>query len=276
MMTFHRSLLAVSLVASIACTVEKGDDTGGSTSDPGTESAGSAETAGESGENPTTDINGGSESGTTAGETGEVDGGDACIDTPQVLAVDAASPLGFSAAEALEGKLGPRSSTLLFASEPTTLNDDIKGLMLPLTVELRHEGGEVRFIDSELNPEYEAGEEGFPQDCTDRLEIDVKFDFVTEAGEFNEHRDGVLTLTAVTRADLRVELLPPGVAGTFDPAAIYNPAEDPQWVVNSLEIGAIWDGELAGGNLLNEVQIGDGDDGIVGFGPIAGWGDQLF
>lgn len=279
MLTSHRSLLALSLATMFACTVEKGDDTGGSSTNPDTDSASSAEsTAGETGDQPTTGIVGGTDTGdaTTGGTTGEVDGNLPCIDTPQVLAVDEASPLGFSGEALLTGKLGPRSSTLLFASEPTTLSDDIKGLSLPLTVELRHEGGEVRFIDSEVNPDYDdsGNESGFPGECVDRVEVDVLIDFVTDGGELDEHRDAVLTATAVERAELQVKLLPPGLMGSLDPATIYNPAEDPPWVVTQILIGATWDGALAGGSLLNEVVVG-GDSGFAGFGPIASWGDEL-
>jgi len=282
MLISHRSLAALSLVAMFACTIEKGDDTGASATD--TDSASSAEsTAGETGDStsdsPTTGINGGTDTGdeTTAGETGETNGNVPCIDTPQVLAGDESSPLGFSGDELLAGKLGARSTTLLFASEPTTLHDDIKGLSLPLMVELRHEGGEIRFIDSEVNPDYDdsGNESGFPGECTDRIEVDVLIDFVTDGGEFDEHREAVLTATSVERADLQVELLPPGLMGSFDAGAIYNPAEDPPWVVNQILIGAIFDGALASGSLLNEVQVGDDENGIVGFGPIAGWGDEL-
>ncbi len=283
MLTSHRSLLAVSLVTLFACTVEKGDDTGASNTDPDTESAGSAEsTAGEAGNttdaSPTTGINGGTDTGsedTTAGETGEVDGNTPCIDTPTVLAGDEASALGFSGDELLAGKLGEKTAMLLFASEPTTLNDDIKGLSLPLTFTLRHEGGEIRFIDSEVNPDYDdsGNESGFPGECTDRIEVDVLIDFVTDGGEFDEHREAVLTATTVERADVQVKLLPPGLMGSFDPATIYNPAEDPAWVVTQIQIGAFWDGALSGGSLLNEVIVG-GDDGFAGFGPIASWGDQ--
>ena len=175
---------------------------------------------------------------------------------------------------ALANKLGPRTSTLKFGVDPTTLNEELKGLELPLTVELRHEGGEIRYIDSAPNPDYDdSGNEGFPFECISRMEIDVKFDFVTDGGEFDEHRDGVLVASQLTQAPLRVELVPPGVMGAVDPGNIYDPAEDPPWIVSSVQIGASWDGELAGGSLLNEVRIGDGEDGSVGFGSIANWGD---
>lgn len=277
--------LALALAAALACTVDKGDDTGASTTtDPGTDSASSApSTGGESTEGqPTTGINGGSEGtgtggseGSDTGDTGATGDNTPCIDTPQVLAVDAPSPLGFSAEELLVGKLGTRVTTLKFASEPLSLSDNIKGLELPLTVALRWEGGEVRFIDSEVNPDYDdsGNESGFPGECTDRLEVVVELDFITEGGEFDELELATLVATTVERASLQHELLP-GLSGSLDPAAIYSPDEDPPWQVTSLQIAGTWDGALAGGSLLNEVQVG-GDDGFVGFGPIASWGDEI-
>lgn len=279
MFTSSRILAALSLSVALGCTVDKGDDSGSESASTGSESSSSPST----GDGPTTGIlepegtTGTTGDGTTDATTGEVGGNTPCVDTPTVLGGDEASALGFSGEELLVGKLGPRSTTLSFSSEPTTLNDDIKGLMLPLTVELRHEGGEIRFIDSEVNPDYDdsGNDSGFPGECVDRLEIDVELDFVSAGGEFDEHREAVLVAFSVERATARVELLPPGLEGSFDPAGIYDPAEDPPWIVTSIEIGATWDGTLAGGTLLNEVRIGEGDDGIVGFGPIAGWGDEI-
>lgn len=274
----HLSILTVSL-ALAACTADKGDSDGtaGSTSasasSGGTDSASSSATAGTTagtttGDDPT---GGSSEPGTgTTEPTGE--GNDPCIDTPTVLAVDEASALGFSAAQLLEGKLGMRTATLTFAGEPTTLSEDLKNKQLPLAVDLRHNGGEVRFIDSSPNPDYDdSGNESGFIDCTDRLEVDVEFDFVTEAKEFDEHREGVLVATTVDRAQLDVELAPPGLEGSFDPATAY---ADPEWVVTRLNLSATWQGALAGGSVLNEVLVG-GADGFAGYGPLAGWGDPI-
>lgn len=285
MITSMRVLLALSLSVALGCTVDKGDDSSDDSTSSGSETSDGQST----GDEPTTGIiepegtssstgsTGDTIDATTDATTGEVEGNNPCIDTPTVLGGDEASPLGFSGEELLVGKLGPRVTTLAFASEPTTLSDDIKGLILPLTVELRHEGGEIRFIDSEVNPDYDdsGNESGFPGECVDRLEIDVEIDFVTDGGNFDEHRPAVLVAFSVERATARVELLPPGLEGSFDPAAIYDPAEDPPWIVTSIEIGATWDGALAGGTLLNEVHIGEGEDGSVGFGSIAGWGDEI-
>lgn len=278
--------MALSLAALLACNPDKGDSseasatdastTDPSTTDPSTTDGSTTEapgTAGPTTEEPVDTSSTGEpttgEPGTT-GQTGE--GGLPCIDTPTVLAIDAETPLGVTAEAFLADKLGPRETKLTFADEPLSLSDDWKGKELPLTVELRYEGGEIRYIDSEINPEYDPTEgEGFPGECEDRLEIDVAFDFVTEALEFDEHSVGTLQAVNADRAQLRVVLLPPGLTGSFDPAALYS---DPEWVVTGVEIGAIFEGAAAGGDLLNEVVVG-GEGGFAGFGTVARWGDEI-
>ncbi|MDC0720341.1 hypothetical protein [Nannocystis bainbridge] len=271
---------ALSLAVLFACNPDKNPidsttdapDTGSS----GTDSSASEPTASEpTGPDPSSSTTEGDI--TTTAEPGETEttgtNGEApaCIDTPTVIAADAETPLGVTAEAFLADKLGPRETLLTFAEEPLSLSDAWRGVSLPLTVEVRYDAGEVRWIDSELNPDYEG--EGFPSDCADRLEIDVGFDFVTEGLEFDEHRDGVLQLFDPASAQLRVELLPPGVNGSFDPATLYK-ADDPQWIVTGIEIGATLQGPGLGGSLLNEVKVGE-EDGFVGFGNVASWGDPI-
>ncbi|PCC73831.1 hypothetical protein SAMN02745121_06250 [Nannocystis exedens] len=278
------SPMALSLAVLFACNPDK-TPIDSTTDEPTTESSGTDSTAGDptgdpTGEEPVaTDST--TEGDSTTGDptegpgdtTGPVDGeSSACIDTPSVLAVDAETPLGISAQAFLADKLGPRSTLLTFSEEPLSLSDAWRGVTLPLTVELRYEAGEVRWIDSEINPEF--GGEGIPSECADRLEIDVGFDFVTEGLEFDEHRDGVLQVFDAESAQLRVELLPPGLNGSLDPASLYKD-EDPQWVVTGIEIGAILQGAALGGELLNEVKVGDDESGSVGFGNVASWGDPI-
>ena len=269
----HLSILTVSL-ALTACTGDKGDSDGtagstssGSSGDPATDSASSSATAGTTtSDDPTT---GSSEPGTgTTEPTGESN--NPCIDTPTVLTLDESSALGFSAAQLLDGKLGKRSTTLTFAGEPTTLSEDLKNKQLPLAVDLRHNGGEVRFIDSSENPDYDdSGNESGFIDCSDRLEVDVAIDFVTKDKEFDEHRTGILVATTVERATLLLDLAP--LQGSFDPATAYS---DPEWVLTKLNLSATWQGALAGGSVLNEVLVG-GADGFAGYGPLASWGDPI-
>lgn len=274
MLLKNLAILTVSLPLA-ACTIDKGDTDGSSSSASATDSASSASGSGGSGggtsddptDTPPDSTGVDPSSGTTepAGESTKP-----CIDTPTVLGLDDASVLGFSAAQLLDGKLGKRSTTLTFASEPTTLSDDLKNKQLPLEVELRFEDGEVRFIDSSENPDYDnhGNESGFPE-CIDRLEIEVAIDFVTAGKEFDERRAGILVATTVERAELLLELSP--LQGSFDPATAYS---DPDWAVTQLDLAGTWQGTSAGGSVLNELLVG-GDGGFLGYGPLAGWGDAI-
>ncbi len=284
------SPFALSLVALLGCTIDKGgDDTGASTSGTSgsvgnSESGGDLTTSGTDGTTDpttgpgtatsatTTDTTGADD--TTGGETGTGEGNEPCIDTPTVLALGDVSMGGFSGEQLLADKVGVRMTTLAIASEPTTLSPDWKGKMLPLTVELRHEGGEVRWIDSEENPDWDdsGNESGFTE-CTDRMEIDVKIDFVTEAKEFDEQRDAVLIATVVERADVQAQLLPPGLMGSLDVSTLYTP-DDPATTVTGMWVFGTWQGTEAGGNVMHEINVG-GDEGFAGFGPLGSWGDPI-
>ncbi|MCY0989553.1 hypothetical protein OV203_20620 [Nannocystis sp. ILAH1] len=286
MIKANLSPMALSLAVLFACNPDK-NPIDSTTDEPSTESAGTDSTAGDPTGDPSGDPTGDepivtttegdtSTSDPTEGPgdtTGPADGeGAPCIDTPTVIAVDADTPLGNTAQGLLADKLGPRSTLLTFAEEPLSLADAWRGVTLPLSVELRYEGGEIRWIESEINPEF--GGEGFPGECLDRLEVDVGFDFVTEGLEFDEHRDGVLQFVDAESASLRVELLPPGLNGSLDPATLYKD-EEPQWVVTGIEIGATFQGAALGGSLLNEVHVGDDESGFVGFGNVGWWGDPI-
>lgn len=287
--------LSLSLAALIACGVKDGGDTDDSATGTtaGTDSTtasinsttdGDSDSTTGGGPDSTTGTGDPTTGGTTADPTdtgvvttGGEDGGAPCIDTPTVLGLDDATPLGVTAAELLADKLGERVTTLTFAEEPTSLSDDVKGKQLPLTVTLRHEGGEIRWIDSELNPEWtnDGSESGFPGECEDRLEIDVAIDFVTEGGELDEHPEAVLQAVTAERASLMVSLIPPGLGGSLDLTTLYKPDDMFPTVVKDVHIAGTWQDALAGGSLLHEIQIGGDEDGFIGFGPLAYWGDSI-
>ena len=294
------SPFALTLAALLGCTIEKGGDEAGASSSSGTSSVGASETgaglttSGTTGDlteattEATTAPTTGSGTATTAstastastdttttgGETGTGEGNEPCIDTPTVLAPGDVSMGGFSGEQLLADKVGVRMTTLAIANEPTSLSPDWKGKQLPLIVELRHEGGEVRWIDSEVNPDWDdSGNESGLTECTDRMEIDVKLDFVTEAKEFDEHRDAVLIATTVDRAEVQAQLLPPGLMGSLDVTTLYTP-EEPVTTVTGMWVFGVWQGAEAGGNVMHEINIG-GDEGFAGFGPLGGWGDPI-
>jgi hypothetical protein len=230
---------------------------------------------------------GGDDSGDDAGsgpsnDTSEGPGGAGCLESVTVLEPDAVAPLGFSAEAMLEGKVGTRKSELVFANEPTNLSSEIAGRVFPLEVTLAWAGGEVRWIESEPDPDWDWGGQlgGFPE-CLDRFEVDVEVHLVTEGGELDEHVETTLLARNIDRAelvgsprittgaDLSLEL-----QGSLDPNTLF---DDPDVEVMGLFIGATWYEDLAGGSLLVEIRGGadHGDGGWIGFGNIASWGDEI-
>ena len=171
------------------------------------------------------------------------DGPPMCVETPTVLALDEPSPLGFSAAELLAGKLGPRATALVF-DDFDGIAVAYRGQTLALDVELRHAGGEVRWIDVVTDSE------GGPA-CVDRIEVDVELDFMTEDGAFAESRAAVLVASTVDAATL--EVLLPDLMGSLDPATLYENG----WAVTGLLLTGTWSQELAGGKLWSETKDSD-------------------
>ena len=238
-----------------------------------------------------TDPGGSTTGGEDPDDTGEGLGNDnphgwGCIDSSTVIDVAAQTALGFSAEDMLDGKLGTRQSDLRFFTEPTFLSSEIAGKTLPLEVTLAWEGGEVRLVESELDPnyEYDWGESdgAFEPECHDRIEVDVVFSFVTAGGELDEQRQTTLVARSVDRAHIArgsvtaegTDLYPPALQGSLDPDAVF---DDPDMTLRVLVAMATWHGELAGGALSVEMQGGPdhGDGGWIGFGPIASWGDEI-
>lgn len=213
------------------------------------------------------DGTGSSSTGTTTGDTGigtasasDSGGASACVETSTVLAFDEPSPLGFSAAELLAGKLGARTTTLVF-DDFAGLAAAYRGKTLALDVELRHAGGAVRWIDSMTSPDFPYATEVDPG-CEDFLEIDVELDFMTEDGLLAESRAAVLTASSVDVARLEVALLP-DLKGSLDPATLYENG----WTVSGLLWTGTWAQELAGGKLWSETT-----DGLF---TLATWGDAI-
>lgn len=179
-----------------------------------------------------------------------------CVETPAVITLDEPSQLGFSAAELLAGKLGPRATTLVF-DDFGGIAAAYRGQTLALDVELRHAGGEVRWIDVDSG--------GDPA-CVDRIEVDVELDFMTAGGAFAESRAAVLVASAVDTATLEVPLLPT-LMGSLDPATLYENG----WAVTGLLLTGTWSQELAGGKLWSETKDGD----LGGLFTLATWGDTI-
>ncbi|NVB41086.1 hypothetical protein G6O69_24820 [Pseudenhygromyxa sp. WMMC2535] len=126
----------------------------------------------------------------------DAEGSYECVETATVLSsIDEVSALGFSAADVLAVAAGEHSS-------PMTWVDQIQDGLVEIEVgpesgestidlSLTHEGGEIRYIDSEpAESDYEID-----IDCNDRLEIDVVAEVETGGGALAE------TLSVVLKAE---------------------------------------------------------------------------
>jgi hypothetical protein len=253
------------LLAPLAC--DPKDSTDDEVTDPGGSTSGGADDAGE-------------------GPGNDLPHGWGCIESSTVIDASAQAPLGFAAEDMLDGKLGTRQSELRFATEPTFLSSEIAGKTFPLEVTLAWQDGEIRFIESEVDPDHDWGWGdnlgGFGPECHDRIEVDVVFSFVTAGGELDEQRQTTLVAHSVERAHIArgsvtgegTDLYPPALGGSLDLDAIF---DDPDVTLRVLVAMATWHDDLAGGSLGTEIQGGPdhGDGGWIGFGTIASWGDEI-
>lgn len=135
-----------------------------------------------------------------------LDKGPSCEDTTTVIAATDVPALGFSAADALSQLAGPFASPFDWTGSETDTE---------LTVEVRWEDGEVRYLDSELDGDAE-GMDPDEATCTDRIEIDAWLAFVTADGVFNEALKTSLFVSAVDSATFTYDFSSSPVVGTFD------------------------------------------------------------
>ena len=181
------------------------------------------------------------------------------------LTLDATSPGGFSADEILALVGAEHGSTLQFLSDGF-LSEDLKGSSDAMRLGLEVRGIMAEYIDVELEGDGSGDLPGV--ECPDRLEIPVTLTFETEGGLFAESAETTLVATEAGRATISMRMDPGSIDGSFDGAAAF-----PDVNLNYLEITGEFSAESTGGSLLAEIESGSGDDGFVGFGVIALWGD---
>lgn len=130
--------------------------------------------------------------GCLGGETGDPgadETGAGCIDTVTVLpSATADSPLGFTAADALAHAEGTFVDSLHWIAADGVVYGPESGPST-ITTTVAYEGGEVRFVDSEIDPAALVG-----IDCPDRIEVDVAVTVSSSGGALAE------TFTAPLRA----------------------------------------------------------------------------
>jgi len=142
----------------------------------------------------------------TGGQTGEETVG--CLPvSSRTLAVDEASPLGFSAADVLTTASGPHGATLTWA----------KGGDTPVTVNITARDGVIEYQDREWRDDGSGTEEApaIGASCPDVVVIPVRLELATEDGAFDEVFDISLEATAVDTSSAWLELDLDALAGTY-------------------------------------------------------------
>lgn len=200
-----------------------------------------------------------------------LDAGGGCVEEVTVLAgVDAASVLGFTAADVLDLATGEHVSPMTWGAG---VEDDLATVHFgpeagagKLTAIIDYAGGEVRYVKS--TPEASEYDGGFAI-CNDRLEVDVEVKLISAGGAFDEgfvaalrattpriatlvhdakidDLDGSLALTEVSPAsvsvgDVHIEL---GITedGLFGGASSVIEVHEDDWVAATFMSYATWPG----------------------------------
>jgi len=118
--------------------------------------------------------------GALGGGDPDDDGWGHCESEATVLDIDEVSGLGFSARELLESVAGPQTETIGYGESESSST---------VTVEVIHDGGEVRYVDQhEVEKGFlaSAKETAMADPCPDYLEVDVEIRLVSEDGLFDE------------------------------------------------------------------------------------------
>lgn len=187
-----------------------------------------------------------------------------CLVESSALGLEAVSPLGFSAAEVLGWTESARAVPITWGQD--LLAPGWAGKVQQGTVTVAYQGGTVLWHDSQPNPEY--GEiEGY---CKPWLSVVVEVELATSDGAFSERWPVRFDYLAADRADFHVDVDVAALTGSLVPGEVVAEGE-----LELLRFGGIWRPDAQGGTLMGEVHFGSGPDGIVGFGTLAWWGDEL-
>jgi hypothetical protein len=178
-------------------------------------------------EGSTTD---GTDSTTSAGEETSTDEsgddspmwGNPCREDVTVLDSSAAeSAIGFTADDVLAFAIGQHASTFAWEERgPVPLAE--ASPPSPLAITIAYEAGDVLFVDSQPDPDWNQGEV-----CEPRLQIEVALGFATDDGRFAESLPVWLAATSVAAAELDTMFLPYGFDGSFsaDDVVLHENAE---------------------------------------------------
>lgn len=277
-MTMNRCALALPsalFVLVMACDL-------GSQSVSGTAEDGGASTDG----GATTDDDGTSDTGSTtasdpsADDSGSGSGGPSeppaeprCLEMSTMITPDEVSPLGFPASELIALSNGWTTS---FGWYPPDGPVDIvpAGTETTLDIGLSYLGGPIVYVDSEVNPDFMSE---IPEDCEDRIEIEVEIVFDTGDGRFAEQFLTTAVATSPTALSFTQRFAPDGFSGTFSSAEATFSGED--GTVEGFDLAGVFAAAADPvGTLAIEILVNIGDDpdgGFAGYGFIASWPAEL-
>jgi hypothetical protein len=274
--TAHLRLLTPAIALALATTGCSGDDsatsdtassesattgsgsTSGSTSDTSSTTDDSTTTAASDSDTDTGTLDTDDSTSTTMDATTSNESGDSdCVEESTVLAADEASPLGFSADEALAGISGTRSGTLTWVDE-MIISDEFRATELPITLALAYDGGAITFVEAT-----DSGEVPDPF-CVSRVEIEVKVDFASDGGEFAETGAGIVRATSADAVELYpLKLFPPALTGTLDLDALMGL----DLTLDGMDLLGTLDADKATGSVNGEAS--DPNLGSIGYGSLA-------
>ena len=179
-----------------------------------------------------------------------------CQDTAEPLALDAASPLGFTPQAVLDFALGTRQPAMAWEDGGTTV----------LTLELG-DPGDARFVTSEAVYPDGAGEAALL--CSDHVAVDAVASFRTADGAFDETWDVALLSADGEIASFFVEPDPYALGGTYDLAAA---VDEEDWDELRLGVEAILEADTTTGAVFGQAS---GEDEDCSGDDCAAWATNL-
>jgi hypothetical protein len=187
--------------------------------------------------------------------------GAGCKEEATVIAgLDAATALGFTAAEVLASAGGPHMSAMTWsgglADGPVDVELSPAAGDTELTVTIDYAGGEIRHIKSTPEGFDEGNDGGFVAECHDRIEIDVEVAVASADGGLAESFVAPLRATSRGISTLRHTIEFADLAGSLALAKV-EPA-DAKIGPLDLDIGVSPSGLFGSASALVEVEIGGG------------------
>lgn len=187
-----------------------------------------------------------------------------CSEETTTLALDEASPLGFSGQEVLDAAGQSTSSQ-------GTYTPDEGGGTTTVSVGVGSRGDAV-FHDREVIVDTDDGVEGpaigADPGCPDWLEVPVTFTLLTSDGKFEERTSAAILAMTLTSLSVTAELDWASLGGTFT----FQGIDPTAWDTVSLDVENTWaHGEVSGQVNMNASRDEGGGMGSGMVGPVLVW-----